>query len=288
MRCIVGCRKRLYGAAVGYGRMRGKPAATLLHLGPGFANGIANLHNARRARTPIVNLIGDHTSWHLPYDAPLSSDIESLAKPVSGWVHRVANAQDMAASAHQAVAQSRANGGQGATLIVPADFQAAQLPHAPQAVRLVEKAAPAVTRAHIQAVAARLRAARKPLFLLGGGGETAALSAAGQKLVAPCVLHWVPRLTRRHSVARRTRAGLPDFDRLPYFPEPARAVLDLADIVVLVGALRPITYFGYEGQPARWWKMHALTLRGRAKMRCNLEAVVEELGARNMPPPKRL
>ncbi|MYN14430.1 acetolactate synthase large subunit [Pusillimonas sp. TS35] len=283
MRCIVGLQENVCtGAADGYGRMRGKPAATLLHLGPGFANGIANLHNARRARTPIVNLIGDHTSWHLPYDAPLSSDIESLAKPVSGWVHRVANAQDMAASAHQAVAQSRANGGQGATLIVPADFQAAQLPHAPQAVRLVEKAAPAVTRAHIQAVAARLRAARKPLFLLGGGGETAALSAAGQKLVARLCAALGAKAYAETFPSRAERGqGLPDFDRLPYFPEPARAVLDLADIVVLVGALRPITYFGYEGQPSQMVEdARLLTLAGPGEDAVAiLEAVVEELGA---------
>src|SRR5437867_9992033 len=74
------------GAADGYARMSGKPALTLLHLGPGFANGIANLHNARRARSPVVNLIGDHASWHLAADAPLTSDITSLAAPVSGWV----------------------------------------------------------------------------------------------------------------------------------------------------------------------------------------------------------
>src|SRR4030081_229957 len=75
------------GAADGYGRVAGKPALTLLHLGPGFANGIANLHNARRARTPVVNLIGDHASWHVAADAPLTCDIVSLASPVSGWVH---------------------------------------------------------------------------------------------------------------------------------------------------------------------------------------------------------
>ena len=73
------------GAADGYARMAGKPAFTLLHMGPGFANGIANLHNARRARSPVVNLIGDHATWHLEADAPLTSDIVSLARPVSSW-----------------------------------------------------------------------------------------------------------------------------------------------------------------------------------------------------------
>ena len=100
LRCVLGLQENVCtGAADGYGRMSGRPAATLLHLGPGFANGIANLHNARRARTPIVNVIGDHMSWHLPYDAPLTSDIESLARPVSGWVHRIDSRGDVAPAA---------------------------------------------------------------------------------------------------------------------------------------------------------------------------------------------
>ena len=85
IRCVLGLQENVCtGAADGWGRMTGRPAATLLHLGPGLANGIANLHNARRARTPVVNVVGDHASWHLPFDAPLTSDIESLARPVSG------------------------------------------------------------------------------------------------------------------------------------------------------------------------------------------------------------
>jgi acetolactate synthase-1/2/3 large subunit len=91
------------GAADGYARISGKPALTLLHLGPGFANGIANLHNARRARVPLVNLVGDHASWHLPFDAPLTSDIESLARPVSGWVRSSASAKELARDAADAI-----------------------------------------------------------------------------------------------------------------------------------------------------------------------------------------
>ena len=83
------------GAADGYGRMLGRPSATLLHLGPGLANGLANLHNARRARTPILNIVGDHASWHLKYDAPLTSDIESLARPMSGWYRAVSRAENL-------------------------------------------------------------------------------------------------------------------------------------------------------------------------------------------------
>ena len=95
------------GAADGYGRMAGKPAATLLHLGPGFANGIANLHNARRAATPIVNIVGDHASWHNRYDAPLVSDIMGICRPVSHWLHSTASAK-IAASTPPARSRRRA------------------------------------------------------------------------------------------------------------------------------------------------------------------------------------
>jgi acetolactate synthase-1/2/3 large subunit len=109
------------GAADGYARMAGKPALTLLHLGPGFANGIANLHNARRAHSPVVNLIGDHASWHLHADAPLTSDIDSLARPVSGWLRRSASAAELAADGAAAIAAALAPPGQVATLVVPQD-----------------------------------------------------------------------------------------------------------------------------------------------------------------------
>ena len=111
------------GAADGYGRMSGKPALTLLHLGPGFANGIANLHNARRARSPIVNLIGDHATWHVGYDAPLTSDIVSLAKPVSAWVHTTRTASETARDGSEAIAAALRYPGHVATLIVPSDCQ---------------------------------------------------------------------------------------------------------------------------------------------------------------------
>ncbi|MGA8567289.1 MAG: thiamine pyrophosphate-binding protein, partial [Candidatus Binataceae bacterium] len=94
------------GAADGYARMADRPALTLTHLGPGFANGIANLHNARRAHSPIVNVIGDHATWHLAADAPLTSDIESLARPVSAWVRHSASAGAVAADTAEAIAQA--------------------------------------------------------------------------------------------------------------------------------------------------------------------------------------
>src|ERR1700733_14891668 len=109
------------GAADGYARMAGKPAATLLHLGPGLANGLANLHNARRAASPIVNIVGDHATYHLQYDAPLASDLAGFARPVSGWLHASTDARSVAADGARAVQAARQAPGQIATLILPAD-----------------------------------------------------------------------------------------------------------------------------------------------------------------------
>src|SRR5580693_3077018 len=109
------------GAADGYARMTGKPAATLLHLGPGLANALANLHNARKARSPVVNIVGEHTTQHLRFDAPLTADIEAFARPVSGWV-RTLECAAMGEAASAAVAAALGPPGKVATLIVPADF----------------------------------------------------------------------------------------------------------------------------------------------------------------------
>ncbi|MBN9064966.1 MAG: acetolactate synthase large subunit, partial [Rhizobiales bacterium] len=122
MRCVLGLFEGVVtGAADGYARMADKPAATLLHLGPGLANGLANLHNARRARTPMVNIVGDHATHHLPYDAPLTSDIESLARPMSHWVARAETADTVGERTEEAIRAAHARSGQIATLILHAD-----------------------------------------------------------------------------------------------------------------------------------------------------------------------
>src|SRR5262249_31964554 len=154
------------GAADGYARLSGKPALTLLHLGPGFANGIANLHNARRASSPIVNLIGDHATWHLAADAPLTSDIESLARPVSRWVRKSATAAALPGDLADAVAAARAGAGGVATLIVPADCAWSDAP-GPAKPRPVEPRA-TVSSAAVDAVAKRLRGGAPAMLLLGG------------------------------------------------------------------------------------------------------------------------
>jgi acetolactate synthase-1/2/3 large subunit len=121
MRCVLGLSEGVVtGAADGFARMARRPAATLLHAGPGLANGLANLHNARRAHSPIVNIVGDHASYHLPYDPPLTSDIDSLARPMSDWVGRVKSADAMAAAVVEACEAACSLPGV-ATLILPAD-----------------------------------------------------------------------------------------------------------------------------------------------------------------------
>jgi len=123
MRAVLGLFEGVCtGAADGYARLAREPALTLLHLGPGLANGLANLHNARRAYSPIINIIGDHATWHLRHDAPLTSDIESLARPMSGAVLRLRPQDSIAAVAHSAVQQSLAPPGQIVTLIAPSDL----------------------------------------------------------------------------------------------------------------------------------------------------------------------
>jgi acetolactate synthase-1/2/3 large subunit len=252
MRCVIGLQENVCtGAADGYGRMTGRPAATLLHLGPGFANGIANLHNARRARTPIVNIIGDHASWHLKWDAPLTSDIESLARPVSGWVHRIEGEADSARDATEAVRQSLAEGGRGATLIFPADFQAAVVPSRSRDTEGDPRAS-STDGFDVERCVERLRGCRRVVLLLGGGGELSGLGERAQRATARlCAALDATAYAETFPSRSERGAGLPAFDRLPYFPEPARKVLDEADLVVLAGAMPPITYFGYAGHPSR-------------------------------------
>ncbi|HDR9250960.1 acetolactate synthase large subunit [Burkholderia vietnamiensis] len=236
------------GAADGYGRMAGKPAMTLLHLGPGHANGIANLHNARRARTPILNIVGDHARAHLKYDAPLTSDIESLARPVSVWYRSVAHADDLARDTAAAIAAATAAASGVATLVLPVDLQSAAVNETasqPRAQAAPAPAAPAFDAARLARVADLLRTGVPAVLLLGAR----ALSARGQKAAARIAAATGAACFGETFPARAERGGgLPDIDRLPYFPEPARAAL-AGRKVVLAGALAPVTYFAYEGIP---------------------------------------
>jgi acetolactate synthase-1/2/3 large subunit len=226
--------------------MQRAPALTLLHLGPGFGNGLANLHNARRASTPIVNLVGDQASWHLASDAPLTSDIVALAGTVSGWLRTAASAKEMSEGIAQAIRVATGPPGQIATYILPADYQAEAADGA--AVMPPAGPAPEVDAARIEAAARRLRAAGERGFLLLGGD---ALGAAGQRAAERIAGGCGTRVQVETFPARWERgAGLPTFDRLPYFPEQARAELAAAEVVVLAGSKAPVAFFGYPGQPS--------------------------------------
>ena len=190
------------GAADGYARIAGRPAAVLLHLGPGLANGLANLHNARRARSPIVTIVGGHATGHVRYDAPLQSDIEALARTVSGWVHTSGATRDLAQDAMRAVAAARR--GQIATLVLPADVSWSDggtlAPPRPQ------PAPEAVDDDQIKAVARLVPASPSPLLLLGGS----ALTERGLKAASRISAATGARLLAETFPARMERgAGLP-------------------------------------------------------------------------------
>ena len=129
MRCVLGLHETVVtGAADGYARMADKPAATLLHLGPGLGNGLANIHNARRARTPMINVVGEHKTEHLAYNAPLTTDIEGIAWPVSDWVRTFASADTVGRDTADAIRAAQIAPGQISTLILPADWPAPPSP----------------------------------------------------------------------------------------------------------------------------------------------------------------
>src|SRR4051812_17493836 len=230
------------GAADGYARMAGRPAATLLHLGPGLGNGIANLHNARRARTPMVNVVGDHALTHKRLDAPLESDVDALAGAVSGWVRRSLSTGDVGADAADAIAAAAR--GQVATLVLPADVSwtdGAAVAAVP-ARRPIPHVAPEV----VEGVAAVLGGSTV-LFL---GGE--AVGDAGLRAAAQVAAGTGARLLAETFPARMARgAGVPDVPKLPYPPDAARKQLDGVEHLVLVGAKEPVAFFGYPGTDGR-------------------------------------
>lgn len=233
------------GAADGHARMSEKPGLTLLHLGPGFANGIAYLHDARRARSPIINLIGEHATWHLAADAPLTSDIESLARPVSAWVRRNKSAEALAEDAAEAIAVALQKNGQIATLIIPHDCQmdAASVPVAVGAI----PSPPKFGEDAIKQAAEALRRDEPKVLFLGGY----AMRERGLKAAARIAAATGCKLMCETFPARWERgAGTPIIERLPYFPEAAIAAISPYKSVTLAGARSPVSFFGYPGVPS--------------------------------------
>jgi acetolactate synthase-1/2/3 large subunit len=246
MRCVLGLFEGVVtGAADGYARMADRPAATLLHLGPGLANGLANLHNARKARSPVVNIVGEHAIHHRGYETPLASDLEGIARPVSHWFRMSADARSVAGDAAEAVRQARSGAGKIATLALPADtaWNEANGPAAPLEPPPRGKADPA---AIAQAVAAIRSGKRVTLMMSGRALREPCLGLAARIAAATGV-----RLLSQQSNARVERgAGCVVVPRVPYPVDQALAALADIDVLLLLGANPPASFFAYPGKPS--------------------------------------
>ena len=233
------------GAADGYARIAGRPAAVLLHLGPGLGNGLANLHNARRARVPMVLVVGDHAGYRKKYDAPLESDIDALAGSVSGWVHRTDDTADVAADAAEAITKTVASN-QISTLILPADTSWTDGAHT-DGVSVQQPAPVDVDTAAVESIATVLQSGEPTVLLIGGDATRGDGLAAAARLAAATG-------TRSYCETFPTRlergAGLPVVDRIPYFAEAVVAQLEGTKHLILAGAASPVSFFAYPGQPS--------------------------------------
>jgi acetolactate synthase I/II/III large subunit len=284
MRCVLGLFEGVVtGAADGYARMTDKPAATLLHLGPGLSNGLANLHNANKASTPIVNIVGDHATYHRRYDAPLTSDIEAIARSVCGWVHTSAKASSVGGDGAAALAAALTPPGQVTALILPANTawdeggHIAPIPGIKKPARVSKEAV---------ADAVRVLRSRKPTLLLLGGHT---LRQQGLHVAGQIASKTGAQLRAQTFNARVERgAGRVPVDRLPYPIDQALAALADVEHVILVGAKTPVAFFAYPNKPSllipKGCETHVLALPEEDGIHA-LEWLADEVGARLETPP---
>jgi acetolactate synthase-1/2/3 large subunit len=278
MRCVLGLAETVVtGCADGYARMAGKPAATLLHCGPGFANGIANLHNARRALSPMVNIVGDHATSHRAYDPPLAADLEGLARAISHWTRVARSPASVGADAAAAVQAARTPPGQIATLILPADCAwneggiEARALAAPPRAKVSEEA--------VRAIAGVLRSGESAMLVLGADAlsEAGLLAAHRIAMATGCELR-VPTQVSRMARGR----GRPAVDRIPYAVDAALEALAGTQHLVLVAAPAPVAFFAYPGKPSlmapRESTTHVLANPGDDAL-CALQQLAEALAA---------
>ena len=253
MRSVLGLAEGVVtGAADGYGRMTDKPACTLLHLGPGLANGLSNLHNARRAPSPVVNIVGDHATYHRRLDAPLTSDIEGAARPFCDWVRTSPSADTLAGDAVAAVEAALSPPGRVATLILPADAAWGTVRHDDEPIREVRPlAAERPSEASIEAAVRILRSGQPTAFILAGRAtrEPSLLllgriaRATGAKLLAQTFNSRVSRGAGRVAV-----------ERIPYAVDQAVETLRPYANLILVGAKAPVGFFAYPNKPSMLWQ----------------------------------
>ena len=287
IRCVLGLFEGVVtGAADGYYRMAQRPAATLLHLGPGLGNGLANLHNARKAHSGIVNIVGEHAVHHLAFDAPLTADIEGVARPMSNWVHTSRSSEAVARDGARAITEARTAPGRIATLILPADT--AWNPGGPVCTA---DAAPERSPFNADALEAAARAlealapqAGRCAILLGGLGtlETA--------------LTWAGRIAARTGCAVLSEYNVPRTERgtgrvkarrIPYAVDPAVAMLAEFDTLILVGSKVPVAFFAYPNKPSVLVRPDAKIIdlaHVDQDINAALEALADRLGARAQAP----
>ena len=279
LRCVLGLFEGVVtGAADGYARMAEKPASTLLHLGPGLANGLANIHNARRANTPMVNIVGDHATYHKEYDAPLTSDVEGVARPFSHWVRTSADSRSVASDGAAAVAAAIAPPGRISTLILPADASWDEA-DGPAPLPPVEPRAAVAPEA--SAAAARALRSGEPavLFLSGPALREPGLTLAGRIAATT----GARLLAQTHNARVERGAGRVAVEFLPYPVDAALAALAGTSHLLLVGAKAPVAFFAYPGKPSELspeqCEVHTLATPGEDVVGA-LEALADELDAR--------
>jgi len=280
MRCVLGLFEGVVtGAADGYFRMKGTPASTLLHLGPGLANGLANLHNAKKAHSGIVNIVGQHATYHIGYNAPLTSDIEGLARPMSEWVRTSPNAKSVSADGMAAIAAAKSTPPQIATLILPADTawnEADGIAPAPAETQAAGFSTDAVEKA---AKVLHDGGAQNLLLITGKAlteqGLALAQQIAGKTGCKVMGQTYHPRMARGR--------GRFSIDRIPYVIELALPILKDFKNIVLVEANEPIAFFAYPNKPSilkpEGCEVHRMTAWGENSVAA-LEALADALGAK--------
>jgi len=283
MRCVLGLFEGVVtGAADGYARMADRPAATLLHCGPGLMNGLANLHNARRAHVPVVNLVGDQATYHRPLDAPLTADTDGLARTVSAWVRTASRADQVGADAAAAVQAARTAPGAIATLILPSDTcwdTGGQI-----GTPLTPPAPPQADQSQIDAAVRALRSGYPTLLLLGGAALRAGTLTMAQRITAAT---GASMLAETSNTRIERGAGRIPIDRVPYPVDAAVATLAGLRHIILVGARVPVGFFAYPDKPGRLapddCQIHVLT-RPEQHAADALHRLADALGAERVEP----
>lgn len=278
MRCVLGLQENVVtGMADGYYRIAGKPACTLLHCGPGLANGLANLHNARRARSGIVNIVGDQATYHRPLDAPLTADTDALARTVSAWVRTSTRAEDVGRDAADAVQAARGTPGQVATLVLPSD---ASWNDGGRVAEALPPLPPAPLDPHAVENAARvLRSGAKVLLMLAGQAVQAQGQLLAWRIAQATGAAIMGDYVNGHVARGRSRLQL---ERVPYATDAAVKALESFEHIVLVQARPPVGFFAYPGKPsvhhAPTAQIHTLA-RPEQDAIAALQALVDALGA---------